>query len=132
MNGSTLPSAAYDTNEIGKIVFDPAQSPLLQSVGAKDIVISAAGYSDDAVVQDIVNVPSSMLGGVKLSGGSLVFSFTNFTGLSFSVLATNNVAAPMTDWPVMGHAVESPAGSGNYQFTNSTTTNLQFYILRQP
>ena len=132
MNGSTLPQAAYDTNQIGEIVFNPAQSALLQSPGSKTIVISATGYSDDSVVQTLANVPSSILGGVKLSGGNMIFSFTNFTGLSFSVLATNNVAAPITNWPVVGQAIESPSGSGNYQFTNSAATNNMFYILRQP
>ncbi len=132
VNGSTLPQAAYDTNQIGEIVFNPAQSALLQSPGSKTIVISATGYSDDSVVQTLANVPSSILGGVKLSGGNMIFSFTNFTGLSFSVLATNNVAAPITNWPAVGQAIESPSGSGNYQFTNSAATNNMFYILRQP
>ena len=50
------------------------------------------------------------------SGASAVasFSFTNAPGLSFSILATNNLAAPRSIWPVVGPAVESPAGSGNY------------------
>ncbi len=83
------------------------------------------------------NIPApiqSNLGGVTLAGGKLKFTFTNATGLSFSVLATNNLAAPVASWPVVGTAVESPAGSGNYQYTNSTpATNAQlFYLLRQP
>jgi hypothetical protein len=132
VNGSTLPRAAYDTNQVGEIVFNPAQSASLQSPGSKTIVISATGYSGDSAVQTLANVPSSILGGVKLSGGNMIFSFTNFTGLSFSVLATNNVAAPIAAWPVIGTVIESPAGSGNYQFTNSAATNKMFYILRQP
>jgi len=62
------------------------------------------------------------------------FSFTNAPGLSFSILATNNTAAPKTNWPVIGTAVENPAGSGNYQFTDSNpaTNSPRFYILRQP
>jgi hypothetical protein len=52
--------------------------------------------------------------------------------LSFSILATNNIAAPIATWPLLGAAVESPVGSGNYQFTNSPVTNDLFYILRQP
>ena len=67
--------------------------------------------------------------------GSAVFqlSFTNATGASFSVLATNNLLAPRTNWPVVGHTVENPIGSGNYQYTNTAATNAQlFYLLRQP
>jgi hypothetical protein len=237
VNGSSLSSAAYTTNQAGKIVFDPSQSALLQIPGAKTIVISATGYSTNSVtltiagaaaklavltqpkapavdggalatqpvvaVQDqfgnavastasIVaqvgagswtlggtttksavsgtatfnnltafgtnavtgatisftsagltaatsssfNIPAPILanlGGVTLPGGKFKFSFTNATGLSFSVLATNNLAAPRASWPVVGQATESPAGSGNYQYTNSTPTNSQlFYMIRQP
>jgi hypothetical protein len=75
----------------------------------------------------------SILGGVTLSSDKLAFSFTNATGLSFSVLATNDLTAPIANWPVVGQATESPAGSGNYKYTNSAATSLlQYYILRQP
>ena len=238
VNGTILPTAAYNKTQAGKLVFDPSQSALLQSTGAKTIVISATGYSTNSLVQTLAagaaaklvittqptaptgnggtlvappvvavqdqygnvttstasiaaavgtgiwtiggtttkaavsgtatftgltatsptavtgatitfsssgltgvtssafNIPAplpSNLSGVKLSGGKLTFAFTNVTGLSFSVLATNNLAAPKANWPVVGTAVESPAGSGNYQYTNSAATNAQqFYILRQP
>jgi|GEM_PF-1085760 len=80
-----------------------------------------------------LSVTPSTLNGVTMSGGKLAFSFTNATGLSFSILATNNIAAPKATWPVVGTAVENPAGSGNYQFTNTASTNAQlFYLLRQP
>jgi hypothetical protein len=50
------------------------------------------------------------------------------------VRATNNLTAPIATWPVIGPAVESPVGSGNYQFTNSLpATNAEmFYLLSQP
>ena len=114
-------------------MFYPAQSSLLQSFGSKTIVISATGYSDDSVVQNLASIPATVIHGTMLSNGQLTFTFTNYTGLNFSVLATNDISAPLTNWPVIGTAVENPAGSGNYQFTNSAATNAQeFYILRQP
>jgi len=67
------------------------------------------------------------------SGGKFVFQFTGTSGLiNYNVLATNNLAAPRASWPIVGTAVESPAGSGNYSYTNSAPTNSQYYILRQP
>jgi heme-binding protein Shr len=242
VNGSILPTAAYNKTQSGKIIFDPSQSALLQTNGLKTIVISATGYSTNAITQNLaasaatklavttqpaaptanggilvtqpvvkvedlygnvvtnssasivatvgagawtiggnatnnavlgtatftnltatstaavtgatisfnsaglagatssgfnIVAPASYppnLGGVTLSGGKLTFSFTNVTGLSFSVLATNNVTAPLTNWPVIGTATESPSGSGNYQFTNSApaTNGSLFFILRQP
>jgi len=72
--------------------------------------------------------------GVTLSGGKLQFNFTSATGVSFSIRATNNVAAPVAIWPVIGLAVENPPGTGNYRFTdpNAATNSSVFYILSQP
>jgi hypothetical protein len=104
------------------------------AIAGATISFTASGLT--GVTSSSFNIPApihSKLGGAKLiTGGNLIFSFTNAAGLSFSVLATNNIAAPITNWPVVGSAGESPAGSGNYQFTNSPATNSQFYILRQP
>jgi hypothetical protein len=133
VNGSPLPLTAYDTTQSGKIVFNSSQSALLQTPGLKTIVVSATGYSQDSVVQNLTYI-QSVLTGVTLSGGNLMFSFTNVTGLSFSVLGTNNIAAPKATWPVVGPAVENPPSSGHYQFTAPypATNSVQFYILRQP
>jgi hypothetical protein len=64
-------------------------------------------------------------------GGVFSLEFSNVTGASFSVLSTNDLTIPLTNWPVVGQAVESPAGSGYYEFTNSSPTNAeQFYRLK--
>ena len=239
VNGAALTNTAYTTNSVGKLVFDPSKSSLLQTSGAKTIVIAATGYSTNTVTQTLAvgtatklavtmqptaptadggrltvqpvvaiqdlygnattstasitnaagqttwtlggtkakaavsgnatftdltafsttavtgatihftsgtltpvdsilgfNIPAPILAnlaGATLTGGRLAFTFTNATGLSFSVLATNDIMVPRTNWPVVGQAVESPSGSGNYQYTNSATTNgQQYYIIRQP
>ena len=68
----------------------------------------------------------------NVANGKLTFTFTNATGLTYSVLATNNILAPVSTWPVIGTTVENPAGPGVYGFTNSVGTNgFEFYILRQ-
>jgi hypothetical protein len=59
-------------------------------------------------------------------------SFTNTPGTSFSVLGTNNLTAPITSWPVVGHTTETPVGSGNYSITIQATNTGNFYIMRQP
>ncbi|MDB6065049.1 MAG: hypothetical protein JWR26_1257 [Pedosphaera sp.] len=80
-----------------------------------------------------INASSLHLVGTGGSGG-VQFTFTNTPSLSFSILGTNNVTAPVATWPVVGTAVESPAGSGQYHFTDPhpATNGAQFYILRQP
>ncbi len=97
-------------------------------------MISATGYSDASVVQTIASNVGSILSGVTLNNGVVSFTFTNYPGLTFSVLGTNDLTAPINTWPVIGAAEESPAGSGQYQFTdpNPATNSTLFYILRQP
>jgi PKD repeat protein len=62
------------------------------------------------------------------------FAFTDASGLSFSILATNHLTAPISTWPVIGTATENPPGSGQYQFKDTTpaTNSVRYYILRQP
>jgi len=132
VNGSTLPPAAYNTTSAGTIVFNPAQSLLLQGSGPKTIVVSAAGYSPATVIQTLTGVARPALGGVSVASGALGLSFTSSTGLNFSVLATTNLSAPLSTWTVVGTAVEGPAG--HYQFTdpNAATNSQVFYTVRQP
>jgi hypothetical protein len=129
VNGNNLTSGY--TVQAGAIVFDPSQSTLL-SPGAKTIVVNATGYSPATVMQTISVVYPITLGGVALSGGKATFSFTNSSGLGFSVLATNDLTAPIATWPVVGTPVEGPAGTYNYTNSTPATNGQQFYILRQP
>jgi hypothetical protein len=89
-----------------------------------------------SVTSSTFNIPApaiATLNNLRTVGGKTVFSFTNYTGLSFSVLATNNIAAPKNTWPAIGTALENGT-SGIYWFTNSSpaTNAALFYLLRQP
>jgi hypothetical protein len=134
VNGTALPTAAYNTGTAGEILFNESQSSLLQGPGVITIGIGATGYSPDSVNQTLITQP--IAGGATFGGSgtnsTVGFSFTSVTGLSFSVLGTNNITAPVSTWPVVGHAVETPAGSGNYQFSAGATNGAQYFILRQP
>ncbi len=135
VNGSVLPPSAYNTTTAGAIVFNPAQSALLQTSGAKVIVASATGFSQASVVQNLSGVPRPVLGSTSVNGsGYLTFKFTGATGFSYRVHGTNNITVPLANWPVIGTAVENPAGSGQFQFTdpNPATGNQLYYNIRQP
>ncbi|HZT22113.1 MAG TPA: DUF1533 domain-containing protein, partial [Verrucomicrobiae bacterium] len=134
VNGTPLPSAAYDLSQSGRITFTPAQSTLLQYAGAKLIEVRATGYSTAAVVQNLALPTPVQLTNVTMNNGQVQFAFTNFTGLSFSIVATNNLSAPISTWPVVGTAVETPPGSGYYQFSAPppALNTPMFYRLRQP
>jgi hypothetical protein len=113
-------------------ITDPTGSG--QGYGIDNLSFSALASTNITVITPLNITAGSVL--ITGSGASAVaqFSFTNAPGLSFSVLATNDITAPLTNWPVIGTAVENPAGSGNYQFTdpNPATNSARFYILRQP
>lgn len=98
-------------------------------------VNGAGAYDGSGSPETFTTLPvtAPRLGGAKWNNGSFAFTFTNSSGASFSVLATNNLLAPKTAWPVVGQAIESPAGSGNYEYSPAAGTNqMLFYILRQP
>jgi T5SS/PEP-CTERM-associated repeat protein len=67
-----------------------------------------------------------------LANGSFQFGFANAPNGNFTVLATTNVALPLTDWTVLGAVTEiSP---GQFQFSDpQATNNLQrYYHVRSP
>jgi hypothetical protein len=130
LGGTTTRSAVN-----GTATFTGLTAFSTNAVAGATITFTSSGLT--AATSSSFNIPAPILAnlrGTTLSNGKLTFSFTNASGLSFSVLATNNLAAPIATWPVVGLAIESPAGSGNYRYTNSAaaTNGQQFYILRQP
>jgi hypothetical protein len=85
--------------------------------------------------QIIISTNRALLAGVTvLSNRAFRFSFTNLTGASFTVLASTNIALPVNSWSSLGAAVESPVGSGHFQFTDLQATNSprRFYRVRSP
>jgi hypothetical protein len=69
----------------------------------------------------------------SLPDGSFQFGFTNQPNASFRVFAAPNIALPWKDWTI-GFPAESPAGSGQFQFTDVQATNnpQRFYRVRSP
>ena len=65
------------------------------------------------------------------ANGNFQVRFVNSPGVTFTVLATTNIATPLASWTVLGAATESPAGQ--FTFTDTTATNgLRFYMVRSP
>jgi hypothetical protein len=68
-----------------------------------------------------------------LSDGSIQFAFTNITDANLPVLATTNLALPLSEWTQIGFATNDPAGSAHYQFTDPQATvndPQRFYLIR--
>ena len=73
-----------------------------------------------------------MSGSVQLPGRAFQVSFTNLSGLGFTVLGATNLGLPLSNWSVVGAASEAPPGQ--YQFTDSQATDnpQRFYRGRSP
>jgi len=111
------------------------------TVGSFAVINSSAGTNQNIIFDSpafVIQQPAaSELTGVPWPGshsGLFQLSFSNLSGTPFTVLASTNAALPMNAWSNIGAAVESPAGSGQFQFTDpQTTNNLQrFYRVRTP
>jgi len=101
--------------------------------GFHDPILSA--FTLEALAPVVATpVPFQLVGTSSISGGAFQLSFTNLSGLGFTVLGSTNLALPLSGWTVLGSPVETPPGSGNYQFTDSQATNLvsRFYQVRSP
>jgi hypothetical protein len=75
----------------------------------------------------IVNISVPLPTAPKLSSatmrtdGSFQFAFTNSVGALFGVLATTNLALPLTNWTALGGVVE--IAPGQFQFSDLQATN---------
>ena len=70
----------------------------------------------------------------RLGNGSVSFTLTNYSDMSFTVLASTNLALPFNQWSNLGTSVESPPGSGQYPFTDTQATNYsqRYYGVASP
>ena len=64
---------------------------------------------------------------VTKTNGNIQLRFVNSPGVTFTILATTNIAVRETNWTVLGTATETPAGQ--FTFTDTTATNdpTRFY-----
>lgn len=100
------------------------------------------GNGDNIALADIGAVegfiysdgPGMLMGLKKLSNGMFQFGFPNYSGRSYTVFASTNLASPFDTWSNLGTALETPSGSGQYQFTDPQATNnpQRFYRVRSP
>jgi hypothetical protein len=64
----------------------------------------------------------------RLTTGAFQFGFTNSVGALFGMLATTNLALPLSNWTALGGVTE--VGPGQFQFTDPQATNTPSYFYR--
>jgi hypothetical protein len=89
-------------------------------------------FADIGAVEGVYNPVFSLVNAPLLGDGNVQFAFTNLSGLSYTVLASTNAAAPLNTWSNLGAPIESPAGT--FTFTDLQATNYpqRFYRVQGP
>jgi hypothetical protein len=96
----------------------------------------AGAYADIGAVEGVYNSagPGKLKNVARLGNGEVSFTLTNYSDMSFTVLASTNLALPFSQWSNLGTALESPLGSGQYPFTDLQATNYsrRYYTVESP
>ncbi len=80
-----------------------------------------------------VPTASTLMGATTLNDGSIQFGFTNNTvGALFGVLATTNLALPMTNWTVLGGVTEIALGQFQFIDAQAALYPQRFYCVYSP
>lgn len=72
-----------------------------------------------------LNFHAPKLSAARLTNGNMQLTFTNVTGLNFSILASTNIATAVTNWVNLGMPRETAIG--NYQFIDTSANKVRFY-----
>jgi hypothetical protein len=101
------------------------------------VLLGPIGVLTDIGAVDGAFVPAGttlLVGPTLLGDGSVQLTFTNFSGATFSVLASSDLGLPLNLWSNLGPAFETPPGSGQFQFTDVPATNYlqRYYRVQSP
>jgi hypothetical protein len=112
------------------------------AVGSDRVLIGASANDSGATGSGaaylfsviIATNPPVLTGMTVLGNGTFGFDFTHLTGSNFTVFASTNAALPLNSWSNLGPAVETPAASGLFRFTDLQATNnaQRFYRAKSP
>lgn len=95
---------------------------------------SGARVDIGAVEVQIAAAPFPITEFTRQTNGVVQFILPSLVGGSFTVFATTNVALPFNTWSNLGPVLETPPGSGVFQFTDPQAKNFarRFYRVSSP
>jgi hypothetical protein len=103
----------------------PRQSGLHVDIGAVEVQFVPVNSNNPPFLMNVLRPP---LSGVR----SFQFTFTNLSGVDFTVLSTANLSQQSADWTMLANVPEITPGV--YQFTDNRASNCsqQFYRVASP
>jgi hypothetical protein len=75
-----------------------------------------------------LNFHPPKLAAARGATGKVQLTFTNVTGLNFSIIASTNLTTAVTNWVNLGMPIETSVGK--YQFNDSITNKTRYYRAR--
>lgn len=109
-------------------IYSPADSFDYAISSGQEGYLSYADLTALNVLGYSLNFQAPQLSAIRTAAGKMQLTFTNVTGLNFSILGSTNIAAPLANWTVLGMPIETSVG--NYQFVDSITNKTRFYRAR--
>ena len=109
-------------------VHNPADSFDYELTDGQEGYLSSADLTSLDILGYSLNFRPPKLSAARTAGGTMQLTFTNVTGLDFSILATTNIATSITNWTNLGTPMETAIGQ--YQFTDSFTNTARFYRVK--
>ena len=117
----------------GSIVPNLTVNASLAGVYTNTFTVADASANTAAAYRTVLVVARPTLIGLEQRGDGLFqFTFTSTPGATFNVLATTNLALPLSEWTVLGPAVESPPGQFHFTHVAATNAPQRFYRLSWP
>jgi hypothetical protein len=102
------------------------------------LIVTNAVYETSEFSPAVTNVgpasvtPPYLVNSLILGNGAFQFTFTNASGVPFTVLAQTNPAEPLSNWTVLGPATESPPGQFQFNDPQAAANARRFYRARSP
>ncbi len=96
--------------------------------------VSHLGDDGSVTITSVTPLVPSTIKGISQVGTNIVISATNNSGVStaYTLLATNNLTAPLATWPVISSGSFNTDGSLSITNPIGNGTSRLFYILRTP
>jgi hypothetical protein len=100
-------------------------SHAIQAIYSSDMVFASSSAT-------LVALPPYLIANISLSDAVLRLTFSNLIGAPFTVLSTPDISLPLSNWSVLGPAIEVTPGQFQFSDADATNSPQRFYRVRSP
>jgi poly(beta-D-mannuronate) lyase len=130
-NLSGTPASGDSFKLFNAAIYTGAFTNLTPAIPAVNLAWNTNGLTNGILSIVSAPTPRPQIGGVMMNGNSFIFNGTNgVPNWTYYVLASTNVALPLTNWTML--STDNFDAAGNFTFTNVTDPNApqSFYLLQ--